>query len=30
MQGPWTRFDKWIGTHRDYDKIDVKELQHGG
>jgi mRNA interferase HigB len=21
---------KWIGTHRDYDKIDVKEVQHGG
>ncbi|MGC2121880.1 MAG: type II toxin-antitoxin system HigB family toxin [Xanthobacteraceae bacterium] len=20
---------KWIGTHRDYDKIDVKEVQHG-
>ena len=19
---------KWIGTHRDYDKIDVKEVQH--
>jgi mRNA interferase HigB len=21
---------KWIGSHRDYDKIDVKEVQHGG
>ena len=21
---------KWIGTHRDYDKIDVKEVRHGG
>jgi mRNA interferase HigB len=21
---------KWIGTYRDYDKIDVKEVQHGG
>jgi len=21
---------KWIGTHRDYDKIDVKEVQYGG
>ena len=20
---------KWIGTHRNYDKIDVKEVQHG-
>jgi len=20
----------WIGTHRDYDKIDVKEVRHGG
>ena len=20
---------KWIGTHKDYDKIDVKEVQHG-
>jgi mRNA interferase HigB len=20
---------KWIGTHRDYDEIDVKEVQHG-
>jgi mRNA-degrading endonuclease HigB of HigAB toxin-antitoxin module len=20
---------KWIGTHRDYDKIDVKEVQDG-
>jgi mRNA interferase HigB len=19
---------KWIGTHKDYDKIDVKEVQH--
>lgn len=19
---------KWIGTHRDYDKLDVKEVQH--
>jgi mRNA interferase HigB len=22
----WT---KWIGTHQDYDKIDVKEVQYG-
>ena len=21
---------KWIGTHRDYDRIDVKEVDHGG
>lgn len=21
---------KWIGTHKDYDKIDVKEVNHGG
>jgi mRNA interferase HigB len=21
---------KWIGTHKDYDKIDVKEVQYGG
>ena len=21
---------KWIGTHRDYDRIDVKEVKHGG
>jgi mRNA interferase HigB len=21
---------KWIGTHKDYDKINVKEVQHGG
>jgi mRNA interferase HigB len=21
---------KWIGTHKDYDKIDVKEVQHDG
>lgn len=20
---------KWIGTHRDYDRIDVKEVRHG-
>lgn len=20
----------WIGTHKDYDDIDVKEVQHGG
>src|SRR5437764_15142018 len=20
---------KWIGTHKDYDNIDVKEVQHG-
>ena len=20
---------KWIGTHRDYDRIDVKEVKHG-
>ena len=25
-----TDFDKGIGTHKDYDKIDVKEVQHGG
>jgi mRNA interferase HigB len=21
---------KWIGTHKDYDRIDVKEARHGG
>jgi mRNA-degrading endonuclease HigB of HigAB toxin-antitoxin module len=21
---------KWIGTHKDHDKIDVKGLQYGG
>jgi len=21
---------KWIGTQKNYDKIDVKEVQHGG
>ena len=21
---------KWLGTHRDYDRIDVKEVDHGG
>jgi mRNA interferase HigB len=21
---------KWIGTHKDYDKIDVREVRHGG
>ena len=21
---------KWVGTHRDYDKTDVKEVRHGG
>jgi mRNA interferase HigB len=21
---------KWIGTHKDYDKINVKEVQYGG
>jgi len=21
---------KWIGTHRDYDKIDVRKVDHGG
>ena len=21
---------KWVGTHRDYDKIDAKEVRHGG
>jgi mRNA interferase HigB len=21
---------KWIGTHRDYDRINVKKVQHGG
>jgi mRNA interferase HigB len=21
---------KWIGTHKDYDKIDVKEVRYGG
>jgi mRNA interferase HigB len=20
---------KWIGTHRDYDRIDVTEVEHG-
>jgi mRNA interferase HigB len=20
---------KWIGTHKDYDKIDVNEVKHG-
>ena len=20
---------KWLGTHRDYDRIDVKEIDHG-
>ena len=20
---------KWVGTHRDYDRIDVKEIDHG-
>ena len=20
---------KWIGTHRDYDRIDVKQVKHG-
>ena len=20
---------KWLGTHRDYDRIDVKEVEHG-
>ena len=20
---------KWIGTHKDYDRIDVKKVQHG-
>jgi mRNA interferase HigB len=20
---------KWVGTHRDYDKIDVMEVEHG-
>jgi mRNA interferase HigB len=20
---------KWLGTHRDYDRIDVKEVKHG-
>ena len=20
---------KWIGTHKDHDQIDVKEVQHG-
>ena len=20
---------KWVGTHRDYDRIDVKEVEHG-
>jgi mRNA interferase HigB len=21
---------KWIGTHKDYDKIDTRKVQHGG
>ncbi len=21
---------KWIGMHKDYDKIDVREVEHGG
>jgi hypothetical protein len=21
---------KWIGTHKNYDKIDVKEVEHDG
>ena len=21
---------KWLGTHKDYDGIDVKQVQHGG
>jgi mRNA interferase HigB len=21
---------KWIGSHADYDRIDVKEVKHGG
>jgi mRNA interferase HigB len=21
---------KWVGTHREYDRIDVKEVRHGG
>ncbi len=21
---------KWIGTHREYDRIDVREVRHGG
>ena len=21
---------KWVGTHRDYDRIDVKEVRYGG
>lgn len=21
---------KWVGTHKDYDRIDVKEVEHGG
>jgi len=21
---------KWVGTHRDYDRINVKEVRHGG
>jgi len=21
---------KWIGTHRDYDRIDVRKVEHGG
>jgi hypothetical protein len=24
------RVDQWIGTHKNYDKIDVKEVQHDG
>jgi len=27
--GRATVWIKWIGTHRDYDKIDVKEVKHG-
>jgi hypothetical protein len=29
---PWNRilWIKWIGTHKDYDKIDVKKVQHDG
>ncbi len=23
-------FIKWIGTHRDYDKLDVRKVQYGG
>jgi mRNA interferase HigB len=21
---------KWLGTHKDYDRIDVKKVRHGG